>query len=75
MKHEYRKLKPVKINCVKKLRLWNDFTQDYVIIKTRIPYSVISSIENNKRIIKKKEEEKLATLFGVSVKQLYEENK
>jgi hypothetical protein len=75
MKHEYRKLKPIKINCVKKLRLWNDFTQAYVIIKTRIPYSVISSIENNKRIIKKKEEKKLAALFGVSVKQLYEEVK
>jgi hypothetical protein len=75
MKYEYRKLKPDKINCVKKLRLWNDFTQDYVIIKTRIPYSVISSIENNKRIIKKEEEKKLAALFGVSVNQLYEKNK
>jgi len=72
MKHEYRKLKPIKINCVKKLRLWNDFTQDYVTIKTRIPYSIISSIENNKRMIKNKEEKKLAALFGVSVKQLYE---
>lgn len=74
MKYEYRNLKPIKINCVKKLRLYNDFMQSYVTLKTRIPYSIISSIENNKRMIKKKEEEKLATLFGVSVNQLYEED-
>jgi len=75
MKYEYIKLKPVKINCVKKLRLYNNFKQTYVSIKTRIPESIIRSIENNKRIIKKEEEKKLAELFGVSVKQLYEEVK
>jgi hypothetical protein len=68
-------LKPIKINCVKKLRLWKDFTQAYVILKTRIPYSIISNIENNKRMIKKKEEKKLAELFGVSINQLYQEGK
>jgi len=75
MKYEYRNLKPIKINCVKKLRLYNDFKQSYVTIKTRIPYHIIASIENNKRMIKKKEEKKLAELFGVSVNQLYEEEK
>jgi ribosome-binding protein aMBF1 (putative translation factor) len=75
MKHEYIKLKPVKINCVRKLRLYNDLDQSKVSIKTRIPESIIRSIENQRRMITEKEEEKLAELFGISVNQLYEENK
>ena len=75
MNYEYKKLKPIKINCVRKLRLYNDLDQSKVSIKTRIPYSVISKIENQKRMITKKEEEKLATLFRVNVNQLYEEEK
>ena len=77
MNYEYRssKLKPDKINCVRKLRIFNNFRQIDLVEKTKIKYQTIRHIELNTRKMMKNEEKKLADALGVNVYQLYEEGK
>ena len=72
--HEYIReyLKPNKKNVVQKLRIFNNLKQTDAVKETGISLTNYRHIELGIRGIKLNEEKKLATLFGVSVNQLYE---
>ena len=77
MNHIYRshKLKPDKVNCVRKLRIFNNLRQIDLVEKTKIKYQTIRHIESNTRKMTKNEEKKIADALSVKVYQLYEEGK
>jgi len=64
-----------KKNLIRNWRVYNGWTQEELAEKAKISTNLIRLYELNQKTLKYQTAKKIADLFGISLKQLYEEGK
>lgn len=66
-------MKEIKRNNIQKYRKHNNMTQEELAEKAGISMTTLSGIEKHKRAMKVYMADKIAKIFGISTKQLWED--